>query len=277
MKFSLEFFPPRSNEALKRLSKIMPRFADIEPEFITVTYKAGGASQSRTLAMLSWLQAETTITPVSHLTYIGMEKERIYEYVETLLDKGVNHILALRGDAPEGYRAGDCAGDAFYQYTNEFIEDLKIRYDLDISVATYPDKHPLSPSLQADIEILKKKYEAGANRAITQFFFDNDVFYSFLEEVGKSGLDIPVIPGILPVTNFEKTLRFIRKYTGSVPPRLEETYNDHAHDPEYLSHFAEDLLVEQCTGLMEHGIGHIHFYTLNHVGILARALRTIKQ
>ena len=203
---SFEFFPPKSPEAEEKLWGVIGTLAPLKPRFVSVTYGAGGSTRERTHATVARIRRETELTPAAHLTCVNATREQIREVAQSYWDAGVKHIVALRGDMPDG--GGYVPTQGGYEYADSLVAGLKDVADFDISVAAYPETHPHALSAQADIDHLKRKIDAGANRAITQFFFDVDVYLRFLERVRAAGITAEIVPGILPVTNVAQLKRF---------------------------------------------------------------------
>lgn len=260
---SFEFFPPKTDKAVLALSDEVAALAKLGPEYMTVTYGAGGSTREKTLDIACEIQGDTGIPTATHLTYINTPRKEIYGLADHLWERGIKHIVALRGDMPKDLNWPlDPDGD-YFQYTSHFVAALKARQDFEISVGCYPEKHPDAPSLDKDIEALKKKIDAGADRAITQFFFDNDVYYRFLEECAKANIKAPICPGILPIHNFTSMLKFAKTCQTAVPSWLHEKFAGLEDKPEDAQKLATDLLILQAEDLAKNGVKHLHFYTLN--------------
>jgi methylenetetrahydrofolate reductase (NADPH) len=269
-KFSFEFFPPRGAEGAKELNQVAKNLADTKPEFMTVTYGAGGSSQDGSFQTLQDFSdvCGATVPLGSHLTYIAASRTKIEKYVDALWENGVRHIVALRGDAPKTMTREEAFAKSEFSYTSDFVAWLKSKYPFEISVGAYPEKHPDAPDLSADIEALRLKCDAGADRALTQFFFDNSIYYRFLDAVMAKGIDTPVLPGILPIMNFKGVANFAEKCESSVPSSLIERFSKYEDGSEDALKEAGDFLREQVDDLVAHGIPHIHFYTMNSDKIL---------
>jgi methylenetetrahydrofolate reductase (NADPH) len=269
--FSFEFFPPRGDEATDELQGAITSLADTKPSFMTVTYGAGGSSQDGSLDTLRHIRAEhSNIALGSHLTYIASSREKLANYTDKLWDMGVRHIVALRGDAPRTMSWEDAQDQSEFQYTSDFVEWLKNRHDFEISVGAYPEKHPDAPSLNADIEALKKKCDAGADRAMTQFFFDNNIYYDFVERAQAQGITTPIVPGILPIMDFGKTASFAKKCESSLPQSLVDRFSKYEDGSGDALKEASDFLEEQVEDLVTQGVPHIHFYSMNSGLILPK-------
>ncbi len=260
---SFEFFPPKSGKSAQELLDSVGTLASYNPKFMTVTFGAGGGSRDGTLQTLKNLQKAAPVPFGSHITFISMTKPDIDHYIDRLWDQGIRHLVALRGDMPTDLVWPLDPDAEYYQYTSDFVEALAKRHPFDISVGAYPEKHPDAPSLDADLDALRKKCDAGATRAITQFFFDNDVFYRFVERAQKAGITTPIVPGILPVHDLAKTCSFAERCAASVPDTVKNALADYSPEK------AEDLLAAQIDDLIQNGVDHIHFYTLNKSSIVS--------
>ncbi|MCC7305616.1 MAG: methylenetetrahydrofolate reductase, partial [Alphaproteobacteria bacterium] len=219
--FSFEFFPPKNDAAAAQLWTAAAELAKLGPKYMTVTYGAGGSTRDGTFAALKRMQ-EFGVPVASHLTFINTAKKDLYDLTAKLWDNNIRHIIALRGDMPPGLKWPLDNDENYFQYTSDFVEGLRAQHDFEISVACYPEKHPDSVSLEADIAALKKKCDAGAARAITQFFFDNDKYFSFVEKCRAAGITTPICPGLLPIHDFKSMQRFAAKCQAQVPDRLQE-------------------------------------------------------
>lgn len=274
--YSFEFFPPKTEEAERVFWEAVPALTALAPEFMTVTYGAGGSTRDKTLEIVGALRAKADIAVAAHLTFINTPKSELYEIVDTLWENGTRHIVALRGDLPADLSWPLQADENYFQYTSDFVEALRRRHDFEISVAAYPEKHPDSASLDDDITALKKKSDAGATRAMTQFFFENEKFYDFLEKCAAARIDIPVCPGLLPIYDFQSMLRFARRCQAGVPAWLMDRFQKAESSPQDAHKIAQDLLAEQVRDLARNGIPHLHFYTLNKAPLVEQACRSLR-
>ncbi len=228
---SFEFFPPKSADMETSLWEAISRLAPLEPSFVSVTYGAGGSTRERTHATVARIVRQTRLQPAAHLTCVGASREDIDAVIRAYASAGVRHIVALRGDPPGGLDTPYVAPPDGYQSTADLVAAIKTIGDFEVSVATYPEKHPQSPNLLHDIETLKRKVDAGADRAITQFFFDNAVYFRFLDIAAAAGIDIPIVPGIVPVQNFKQTAGFAMRAGAGVPAWLAERFEGLENDP----------------------------------------------
>ncbi|MBC6445026.1 MAG: methylenetetrahydrofolate reductase [NAD(P)H] [Alphaproteobacteria bacterium GM202ARS2] len=264
VRVSFEFFPPNNQAMTSQLWRSIRRLEPLAPDFVSVTYGAGGSTRSRTHDTVVRLLKDTTLMPAAHLTCIGESRDSLDAIAHHYHASGIRHIVALRGDATAQMQAPPKDG---YPYAAELVQGLKKVADFDISVAAYPEKHPEAKNLDADIDNLKRKIDAGASRAITQFFFDNDVFLRFRDTVHKRGLRVPLIPGILPVTNCARMLAFSQKCGTSVPTWMRAMFEGLDHDPETRQLVAASIAAQQCHHLYQHGVRQFHFYTLNRADL----------
>ncbi len=259
---SFEFFPPKNDDMEKKLWNSISNLKPLNPKFVSVTYGAGGSTRQRTHSTISRILKETDLIPASHLTCIGASKEEISDIAKNYWQMGVRHIVALRGDMPASSPNYQLHPDG-YQYANELVYSLKKIADFEISVAGYPEKHPEAPSMEVDIENLKKKVDAGASRIITQFFFDTDNYLRFVDRCKKNGINIPIVPGILPVTNVKQVKHFSKMCGATIPKWMSEIFEGMDEKEETKKMIAAIVAVEQCRILYESGVKDFHFYTLN--------------
>ena len=262
MSFSFEFFPPKTEALEQKLWQAVKELAPLTPRFVSVTYGAGGSTRERTHRIVKRIKEETDLSPAAHLTCVGSSKEEIHQVVRQYLDVGVNHFVALRGDPPKDAAEFTPHPDG-YHYANELVTGLKALADVELSVSAYPEKHPEAPSLAFDIEQLKKKQDAGATRAITQYFFEADIFERFLEHTTKAGITIPIVPGILPIYVFEQAVRFSKMCGTTVPGWLHEQFVGLEDDADAQQRKGLEVASKLCDDLKKLGTEHFHFYTLN--------------
>ncbi len=267
VRVSFEFFPPKTEKANKTLWDSIQRLAPLRPSYVSVTYGAGGSTRERTHATVYRIRHETDLEPAAHLTCVGAAREEIDGIAQDYWDSGVRHIVALRGDPPEGddrYRPHPGG----YAYASDLVAGLKKVADFEISVAAYPEPHPEAQSPDADLDNLKRKIDAGASQAITQFFFDVELFLRFRERAEKAGIRVPIIPGILPVTNFARVAGFSAKSGASVPGWMAELFEGLDDDPETRKMVAASVAAEQCRALHAQGVNQFHFYTMNRADLV---------
>lgn len=259
---SFEFFPPKTDEMELKLWESISKLKNLNPNFVSVTYGAGGSTRERTHHTIKKIIDETNLKPASHLTCIAASKDEIHEILKNYWQMGVRHIVALRGDMPASSPNYQLHPHG-YQYANELVAGIKKIADFDISVAGYPEKHPEAKSLDEDIDNLKRKVDAGASRIITQFFFDSDVFFRFVEKCQKRGINVPIIPGILPVTNVKQTKHFAKMCGAKIPQWMEQIFENLDEQEDTKKLVAGVVAVELCRILHNAGINDFHFYTLN--------------
>jgi methylenetetrahydrofolate reductase (NADPH) len=259
---TFEFFPPNTPAMEKTLWQSIDRLAVLEPRFVSVTYGADGSTRARTHAAVKKIMSDTGLTAAPHLTCIGASKDEIDDIARQYWDMGVRHLVALRGDPPKGSEPYAPQPDG-YAYASDLVAGLRKVADFDISVAAYPEVHPEAPSRQFDLDNLKRKLDAGASRAITQFFFDIEPYLRFRESCATAGIDSSIVPGILPITRFPQLERFAKMCGASVPAWLHERFAGLEDDPETRQMIAASVAIEQARLLSEVGINEFHFYTLN--------------
>ncbi|MBT4878825.1 MAG: methylenetetrahydrofolate reductase [NAD(P)H] [Alphaproteobacteria bacterium] len=256
---SFEFFPPKNRSMAIALWKAINKLAPLKPNFVSVTYGAGGSTRERTHNTIRNIIKKTELTPASHLTCVGASKEEISKIAKNYWKMGVKHIVALRGDLPQNYQHNDNG----YQYANQLVSGLKNIADFEISVAGYPEMHPEARNLIEDIDNLKRKVDAGADRIITQFFFDNNKFYEYLNIIEKKQIKIPVIPGILPIVHFKQMVKFAKLCGTSVPKEYFSLFDDRFTDETSKQLLAAHIAIKQCEDLIKNNVKDFHFYTLN--------------
>lgn len=273
---SFEFFPPKNEEGAQHLWRTMEDLAALGPKYMTVTYGAGGSTKDGTLETLTRAVKDYPAIPfASHLTFLSTKKADLDAYIDLLWKTGVKAIVALRGDLPKGASFDDFTGDEYYRYTSDFVAVLKKKHPFKIIVGAYPEKHPDAPSLEADINALKLKCAAGADHATTQFFFDNDVYYRFVEQCRKAGITTPINPGLIPIHDFASLKRFAARCAASIPDWLHEKFEGLEDKPEEAQKVATDLLILQTEDLAARGIPHIHYYALNKSAITREACEAL--
>jgi methylenetetrahydrofolate reductase (NADPH) len=259
---SFEFFPPNDAAMEQTLWDSIQRLAPLAPRFVSVTYGADGSTRERTHNVVTRILRETPLTAAPHLTCVGAPRGEILDIARTYWDAGVRHIVALRGDTPAGQVTYAPHPDGF-AYAVDLVRGLKSVGDFDISVAAYPEVHPEAPDADFDLDNLHAKIDAGANRAITQFFFDTDAYLRFRDQCAASGIRAEIVPGILPITRFPQMLRFAKRCGASVPGWLQQRFDGLDDDPETRRMIAASFAIEQVRRLQEHGVQEFHFYTLN--------------
>lgn len=259
---SFEFFPPKTETMAETLWQSIQTLAPLHPRFVSVTYGAGGSTRERTHATIERILKETDLTPAAHLTCVGATREEIDSIAKDYWELGVRHIVALRGDPPEP-GAPYCSHPGGYANAAELVAGLKAIAPFDISVAAYPEIHPDSADRKSDLDNLKRKVDAGADRAITQFFFSADCFLRFQDEVAAAGMNIELVPGILPVSNVAQTRRFAHSCGASIPHWLDRLFEGLDDLPAARQLIAATVAAELCGQLYAGGVRNFHFYTLN--------------
>jgi methylenetetrahydrofolate reductase (NADPH) len=262
IQMSFEFFPPKSEAMAETLWSSIQTLAPLGPRFVSVTYGAGGSTRERTHATVERILKETALTPAAHLTCVGASRGEVDAVARDYWDLGVRHIVALRGDAPEPGAKYQPHADG-YRDAVELVAGLKQVAPFDISVAAYPEVHPDSSTRAFDLENLKRKVDAGADRAITQFFFSPDCFFRFRDEAAAAGIDAEIVPGILPVSNVATTRRFAQQCGASIPDWLDQLFEGLDDLPAARQLIAATVAAELCGQLYAGGVRHFHFYTLN--------------
>jgi methylenetetrahydrofolate reductase (NADPH) len=263
---SFEFFPPRSAEMEESLWRAVKRLEPLAPRFVSVTYGAGGSTRERTHKTVRRILTESPLVPAAHLTCVDASREEVLEVADEYWAMGVRHIVALRGDPPAG-EARFTPHPAGFAWASDLVAGLRARHDFEISVATFPEGHPDSFSLDSELDNLKRKIDAGATRAITQFFFDNWTYLRFVDRARKAGIGVPIVPGIMPVSNFTQTVRFAAQAGASVPKAMGRLFEGLENDPETRKLVAATFAAEQCQRLAEAGVNEFHFYTLNRADL----------
>ena len=266
---SFEFFPPKTEEMESSLWDTINRLAPLSPNFVSVTYGAGGSTRERTHSTIARILSETDLTPAAHLTCVNAPRGEIDDVVAQYHDVGVRHIVALRGDPTTGIGTAYTAHPDGYKTSAELVAHIKKRYpDIEVSVSAYPEKHPESADFDADVDMLAAKVDAGASRAITQVFFDNDLYFRYLDRVRQRGIDIPVVPGIMPMHNFKQARNFVTRAGTTVPAWLAEKFDGLDDDPETRKLVAATVAAGQVQKLAKHGVDTFHFYTMNRADLV---------
>lgn len=268
LRISFEFFPPKDAETEQALWGAIDRLAPLEPAFVSVTYGAGGTTRDRTHATVARIARETALRPAAHLTCVGADKAAIDTVIRAYRDAGIRHIVALRGDPPDGVGARYVPHPHGYATTADLVAGIRAIGDFEVSVSAYPEKHPESADWSIDIEVLKRKVDAGATRAITQFFFDNAQYWRYLDRVRAAGITIPIIPGIVPVQNFRQVARFAARCGTSVPASLADRFDGLDEDVATRKLVAAAVAAEQVFDLHRQGVTDFHFYTMNKADLV---------
>ncbi len=263
---TFEFFPPGDEAMEQTLWHSMQRLAPLRPRFVSVTYGADGSTRERTHQLVSRVLRETTLTPAPHLTCVGARREAVLEIARDYWRQGVRHIVALRGDAPPGAaRYAPHAGG--FAHAADLVRGLRDVGDFDISVAAYPEKHPEAASPESDLDALKAKLDAGATRAITQFFFDTSIFLRFRDRCAAAGVRASLVPGILPITRMPQMLQFAARCGATVPDWLQQRFDGLDDDPDTRRLISAAIAIGQVEALVREGVDEFHFYTLNRADL----------
>jgi methylenetetrahydrofolate reductase (NADPH) len=272
---SFEFFPPKAGEAEVAFWNTLRRLEPMHPKFVSVTYGAGGTTQDRTLETVRRIVAETTLSPAAHLTCVGASKDEVNAVVQKFWDAGVRHILALRGDPPAGVGTRFVPHPQGYRNAADLVRGIRDIADFQVSVSAYPEKHPESVSIEEDLAFLADKADHGATHAITQFFFHNAFFLRLRDRIAARGINIKLLPGILPVTNFAKVQEFSGKCGAHIPPEMIARFTGLDTDPETRNLVAAMVAAEQVQALAREGVDAVHFYTLNRADLVYAICRVL--
>ncbi|MFN3549120.1 MAG: methylenetetrahydrofolate reductase [NAD(P)H] [Mesorhizobium sp.] len=268
IRVSFEFFPPKNDLMEARLWETTDRLQALAPDFVSVTYGAGGSTRERTARTVGRLLRETSLVPATHMTCVDASRDEVDEVIGEFVAMGVTRFVALRGDPAEGVGARYRPHPSGYANAAELVGALARQGATDISVSAYPEKHPESPDFATDVDMLKRKVDAGATRAITQFFFDNDSYERYVERVRRAGIYVPIVPGILPVHNFRQVASFSSRCGAHVPAWLAERFEGLDDDPQTHALVAAAVAAEQVLDLVERGVTDFHFYTMNRADLV---------
>lgn len=263
---SFEFFPPKTEKMQESLWECVKRLEPLAPKFVSVTYGAGGSTRERTHDTVVRIARETALKPAAHLTCVGHVRGEVDDIARRYWDEGIRHIVALRGDMPDNSGRYEPTPGG-YAYAVDLVKGLRRIADFEISVAAYPEMHPDAPSAAFDLDNLKAKVDAGATRAITQYFFDVDVYRRFVDRARAAGITVPIVPGILPVTNFAQVRKFSAACGAGVPQWMADLFEGLDDDPDTRRLVAATVAAEQCRALAADGVDEFHFYTLNRADL----------
>ncbi len=271
---SFEVFPPKKDGEFEKAFEVLDKMALLKPDFISVTYGAGGSRSGKTVEIASYIQNKLGIDAMAHMTCVGNRKEQLLQVSEELKSHNVNHILALRGDRPK-----DMSDEQFesrdFAHANDMMIFLKENTDLHMAGACYPEKHFESFSMESDLNNLKKKQEAGAEFFISQLFFDNDFYYSFLEKAGKKGITVPICAGIMPITTAKQIGTTVTLSGSAIPKALADIFAAYGENPEDMRKAGIDFAIRQIRDLQENGVNDIHLYTMNKPKMAAEIMESI--
>jgi methylenetetrahydrofolate reductase (NADPH) len=275
LRVSFEFFPPKGGEAEAPFWDTVKKLEQIQPDFVSVTYGAGGTTQDRTLATLAKITAETGLKAAGHLTCIGKSRTEVDDVVRAFAAAGVNHIVALRGDPPAGVGTRFTPHPEGYRNAADLVRGIRELGNFEISVSAYPERHPESVSIEEDLAFMADKAENGATLAISQFFFHNAFFLRLRDRIAARGIKINLVPGILPITNFARVCEFAGKCGAHIPPELERRFAGLDKDPETRNLVAAMVAAEQVHALQREGVEDVHFYTLNRSELVYAVCRVL--
>lgn len=273
---SFEFFPPKTEKGNEALSRAIAELKPLAPSFVSVTYGAGGSTRSRTIEWVARIKRDYGIEAMAHLTCVEQTRDEIQSVLERLVGEGIENVLALRGDPPAGAERFVPVEGGF-AYANELVEFIRDRFDVCIGAACYPEGHVEAQSLEEDLRNLVRKVAAGVDFLVTQLFFDNEDYFRFVERARRAGVDVPIVPGIMPITDAQQVRRFTQMCGASIPDRLSERLEACGGDRQRVERVGVEHALEQCRGLLDGGAPGIHFYTLNKSPATRRILGELKR
>jgi methylenetetrahydrofolate reductase (NADPH) len=273
--FSFEFFPPKTDEGMENLWRAAQELKHDEPSFVSVTYGAGGSTRDRTIAIVKRIKQELGLEAMAHFTCVGATTEELRGVLDEMRDAGIENVLALRGDPPKGQTEWT-ATEGGLSYSTELIRLIEEGYDFTIGAACFPEVHPAATSMESDIGYLKQKVDAGAKFLITQLFFDNEQYFDFVERARAAGIDVPIVPGVMPVTNFSQIKRFTEMCGASIPAQLECELEARKDDPDAVRDLGVAYATLQCSELLARGAPGIHFYVLNRAPVARSVLAALR-
>ena len=274
--FSFEFFPPKDSEGFDKLFTTIAHLKPCQPTYVSVTFGAGGSTRTKTIDLVGRIKNEIGLESMAHLTCVGSDKEYIAAILDTLQAQGIQNILALRGDPPQGQEEFEKPENGF-AYANELVAFIRANYDFCIGVAGHPEGHMECPNKKEDLDHLKRKVDAGADFIVTQLFFDNRFYFDFIGRAQNLGIQVPIIPGIMPILNVKQVQRFTKMCGSSIPASLMERLEAVQDDPETVRQLGIDHATEQCEDLLQEGAPGIHFYTLNRSNATLKILESLKK
>ncbi len=274
--FSFEFFPPKDDEGFDKLFTTITQLKPCQPTYVSVTFGAGGSTRTKTIDLVGRIKNEIGLESMAHLTCVGSDQEYIADILDTLQAQGIQNILALRGDPPQGQEEFEKPENGF-AYANELVAFIRANYDFCIGVAGHPEGHMECPDKKADLDHLKQKVVAGADFILTQLFFDNSFYFDFIDRAQNLGIRVPIIPGIMPILNVKQVQRFTKMCGSTIPASLMERLEAVQDDPETVRQLGIDHATEQCEHLLQEGAPGIHFYTLNRSNATLKILESLKK
>ncbi|MEM7232153.1 MAG: methylenetetrahydrofolate reductase [NAD(P)H] [Planctomycetota bacterium] len=275
-KISFELFPPRTEKAEASLGRVVPKLVDLDPAYMTVTYGALGSTQDKTLGIASKLRNEFNMVTASHFTCVGATKEEIDQTLDLILAEGIDNIVALRGDPPEGEETFT-APEGGFAHANELVAHIRGRDQFGIAVAGYPEKHVEAPSMDSDLAFLKQKVDAGADVVVTQLFYDNADFFRFVEQAQNVGVDVPIVPGLLPILSYQQIKKITSLCGARIPDELGAQLDAAGDDKEKVFEVGVSWCEAQAVELLEQGVPGIHFYVLNRAKHMERIMSSLRQ
>jgi methylenetetrahydrofolate reductase (NADPH) len=273
--FSFEFFPPRTEEGERNLRETLTTLRELKPDFVSVTYGAGGSTRDRTVALTKWIKQGLEIEAMAHLSCVGATSEELCEILDGLESAGIDNVLALRGDPPRGESDWKPHPGGLH-YSTELASLISERYQFCVGAACFPEVHPEAPDLAHDLRFLREKVQAGATFAITQLFFDNELYFRFVEEARAAGIEIPIIPGIMPITDFKQIKTITGMCKATIPQRLLEALEWRAHDSDAVLQLGVAYATLQCAELLARGAPGIQFFTLNRSSATRAILSSLR-
>jgi methylenetetrahydrofolate reductase (NADPH) len=273
--FSFEFFPPKTDEGMENLWRVAQELKHDEPAFVSVTYGAGGSTRDRTITIVKRMKQELGLEAMAHFTCVGATVDELRATLDEMRDAGIENVLALRGDPPQG-QAEWTATPGGLSYSTELIELIGGEYDFSIGAACFPEVHPAAVDVDSDIGFLRKKVDAGARFLITQLFFDNELYFDFVDRARAAGIDVPIIPGVMPVTNFSQIKRFTEMCGASIPSTFECELEARQDDPDAVRDLGVAYATLQCSELLARGAPGIHFYVLNRAPVARSVLAALR-
>jgi methylenetetrahydrofolate reductase (NADPH) len=260
--FSFEFFPPKTDEGQSTLENTLAVLKDDRPDYVSVTYGAGGSTRERTVEITKWIKEDLGIEAMAHLSCVGEPTARVIEILEEIRDAGIDNVLALRGDPPRGEDKWRPHPEGL-EHSVELIETIRDRFDFCIGAACFPEVHPEAANLEDDLTFARRKVDAGASFLITQLFYGNELYFDFVEEAREAGITVPIIPGIMPFTHYKQIKTITELCEASIPAEMERELTERSEDPEAVAELGVAYAALQCSDLLARGAPGIHFYTLN--------------
>lgn len=273
--FSFEFFPPKDSDGFEKLFTTIEQLESCQPTYVSVTFGAGGSTRTQTINLVGRIKSEIGLESMAHLTCVGSSQEELYSILDILQEKGLQNILALRGDPPQGHDKFEKPENGF-AYANELVKFIRKHYDFCIGVAGYPEGHIECSDKKIDLENLKRKVDAGADFIVTQLFFDNRFYFDFVERARAIGINIPIIPGIMPILNVKQTQRFTKMCGATIPEALIKQLESSQDEPETVRKIGVEHATLQCEHLLQEDAPGIHFYTLNRSNATLKILESLR-